>query len=156
MMTTGLFILLFASCAAEVSADEGSDDPPTFLEDESETIEEENLESPPSPTPLIESATEDFKEEIIETLASTKTKIETMDEKTEDLKNNMMALEIFLKDQEDYEKFCPKKKWMQPEMIEYKKKLRSMLPEDCLPEEEKKLREKLQRQEEETVETAEE
>jgi len=156
MMTTGLFILLFTSCAAEVSADEGSDDPPTFLEDESEIIEEENPEPPPSPTPLSENAAEDLKEEIIETLAATETQIETMDEKTEDLKNNMVALEIFLKDQEDYEKFCPKKKWTQPEMIEYKKKLRSMLPEDCLPEEEKKLREKLQRQEEETVEVTEE
>ena len=129
MMTTGMFILLFSACG-DVSADEG---------DEIEEIK----------TVLSD---EEFAETI--TLVAEEASKST-GEKAEDLKNNMIALELFLKDQEDHEKFCSKLEWTQPEMIEYKKKLRSLLPEDCLPEEEKKLREKLQRQEE-TVEASEE
>jgi hypothetical protein len=130
MMTTGMFMLLFSACG-DVSADEG---------DEIEEIE----------TVLSD---EEFAETI--TLVAEEASKST-GEKAADLKNDMVALELFLKDQEDHEKFCSKLTWKQPEMIEYKKKLRSMLPEDCLPEEEKKLREKLQRQEEETVEVTEE
>lgn len=81
----------------------------------------------------------------IESLASTDS--ETTNQKTEDLMHDMKGLELFLKDQEDHEKFCPKLKWDQPTLIVYKKKQRSLLPESCLPEEEKKLREKLKRQE---------
>ena len=110
MKSVGIFMFLFSSCV--VAADEGSEEPPTYVEE----------------------------------LALTDT--ETTDKKTEDLMHDMKGLELFLKDQEDYEKFCPKLKWEQPELIVYKKKQRSLLPENCLPEEEKKLREKLARQEE--------
>lgn len=121
MMTVGLFMLLFAGCGA-VAADEG---------DEIETRESVLSD-------------EEFAE-LLTTVAEEASK--TTDEKAEDLKNEMIALELFLKDQEDRETFCPKIKWEQPEIIEYRKKLRSLLPDDCLPEEEKKRREKLERQE---------
>jgi hypothetical protein len=131
MMTTGMFMLLFSACG-DVSADEGDE------------VEE------------IETVTVLSDEEFVETItAIAEEASKSTGEKAADLKNDMVALELFLKDQEDHEKFCSKLTWKQPEMIEYKKKLRSLLPEDCLPEEEKKLREKLQRQEE-TVETTEE
>jgi hypothetical protein len=49
----------------------------------------------------------------------------------DDLKKDMLALEIFLQDQEDKEKFCPKLKWEQPDISIYKKELKSQLPEGC-------------------------
>ena len=49
----------------------------------------------------------------------------------DDLKRDMKALEIFLQDQEDHEKYCPKLKWEQPDISVYKKKLKSQLPEGC-------------------------
>jgi hypothetical protein len=52
----------------------------------------------------------------------------------DDLKRNMVALEIFLQDQDDYEKYCPKIKWEQPNISIYKKELKSQLPEGCKDE----------------------
>ena len=49
----------------------------------------------------------------------------------DDLKKDMKALELFLQDQEDHEKYCPKLKWEQPEIEVYKKELKSQLPEGC-------------------------
>lgn len=49
----------------------------------------------------------------------------------DDLKRDMKALEIFLQDQVDHEKYCPKLKWDQPDISVYKKNLKSQLPEDC-------------------------
>ncbi len=49
----------------------------------------------------------------------------------DDLKKDMIALELFLQDQEDKEKFCPKLKWTQPDIEVYKKTLKSQLPEEC-------------------------
>jgi len=48
-----------------------------------------------------------------------------------DLKKNMKALELFLQDQEDHEKHCPKLKWEQPDIDVYKKELKSQLPDGC-------------------------
>lgn len=49
-----------------------------------------------------------------------------------DLKRDIIALELFLQDQEDYEKHCPKLAWKQPEIEVYKKELISQLPEGCV------------------------
>ena len=49
----------------------------------------------------------------------------------EELKRDMKALELFLQDQEDYEKYCSKIKWKQPGIEVYKKELKSELPKDC-------------------------
>ena len=49
----------------------------------------------------------------------------------DDLKRDMMALEIFLKDKEDKKEHCPKLKWEQPDISVYKKELKSQLPEGC-------------------------
>tara|TARA_R110000824_G_scaffold88189_4_gene216909 strand:+ start:4867 stop:5073 length:207 start_codon:yes stop_codon:yes gene_type:complete len=49
----------------------------------------------------------------------------------DDLKKNMVALEIFLQDQEDHANECPKLKWNQPDIEVYKKKLVSQLPAEC-------------------------
>lgn len=51
--------------------------------------------------------------------------------KSEDLKRDMKALEIFLQDKEDKKKHCPKLKWKQPSIEVYKKKLKSQLPTNC-------------------------
>jgi hypothetical protein len=48
-----------------------------------------------------------------------------------DLKKNMVALEIFLQDQEDHANHCPKLKWEQPDIEVYKKELVSQLPAEC-------------------------
>ena len=57
--------------------------------------------------------------------------IATAEPACEDLKRNMKALEIFLQDQDDHEKYCPKLKWEQPDIEVYKKELESQLPENC-------------------------
>ena len=49
----------------------------------------------------------------------------------DDLKRDMKALEIFLQDQDDHAKYCPKKKWEQPDISVYKKQLKSQLPKGC-------------------------
>ena len=53
------------------------------------------------------------------------------DKPCDDLKRDMIALELFLQDQEDKEKFCPKLAWEQPDIEVYKKELKSQLPEGC-------------------------
>ena len=49
----------------------------------------------------------------------------------DDLKRDMIALELFLKDKEDKKEHCPKLKWEQPDISVYKEKLKSQLPENC-------------------------
>jgi len=49
-----------------------------------------------------------------------------------DLKKDMIALELFLQDQEDHAKYCPKLAWEQPDIEVYKKELISQLPEGCV------------------------
>ena len=50
----------------------------------------------------------------------------------DDLKRDMIALELFLQDQDDHEKHCPKLAWEQPDIEVYKKELESQLPEGCI------------------------
>ena len=52
-------------------------------------------------------------------------------EPCDDLKRDMKALELFLKDEEDHKTYCPTLKWTQPEIEVYKKELKSQLPENC-------------------------
>ena len=49
----------------------------------------------------------------------------------DDLKRDMIALELFLKDKEDKKEYCPNLKWEQPDISVYKKTLKSQLPENC-------------------------
>jgi len=48
-----------------------------------------------------------------------------------DMKNDVKALEFFLQDRKDKEEFCPKLKWEQPKIEEYKKDPKSFLPKEC-------------------------
>jgi len=50
---------------------------------------------------------------------------------SEDLKRDMMALELYLQDQSDYQEYCPTAQWEQPEISVYKETLISQLPEGC-------------------------
>ena len=50
----------------------------------------------------------------------------------DDLKRDMVALELFLKDKEDHKEHCPKLKWIQPDIEVYKETLKSQLPEGCI------------------------
>ena len=49
----------------------------------------------------------------------------------DDLKRDMIALELYLQDQEDHKDHCPTLKWQQPDISVYKEKLESQLPEGC-------------------------
>ena len=49
----------------------------------------------------------------------------------DDLKRDMIALELFLKDKEDKKEYCPNLKWEQPDISIYKETLKSQLPENC-------------------------
>lgn len=48
-----------------------------------------------------------------------------------DIGKDALALELYLKDKEDYKKHCPKIKWDQPSIDDYKKDLESKLPSGC-------------------------
>jgi len=70
------------------------------------------------------------------------TAIQVMDEEVEDcqkgvedLKNDMMGLELFLQDKKDHKNYCPQTKWAQPQLEDYKKDPKSYLPESCKTEE---------------------
>ena len=52
-------------------------------------------------------------------------------EPTDDLKRDMIALEIYLQDQKDHKDYCPSLKWKQPAIEIYKEKLESQLPQEC-------------------------
>tara|TARA_R110002073_G_scaffold76400_1_gene185596 strand:+ start:455 stop:670 length:216 start_codon:yes stop_codon:yes gene_type:complete len=49
----------------------------------------------------------------------------------DDLKRDMIALELFLQDKKDHTEYCPKISWEQPTIDVYKKELKSQLPEGC-------------------------
>jgi hypothetical protein len=60
-------------------------------------------------------------------LFSTSLKGEGMD----DLVRNTKALELYLQDKEDYEKYCSHLPWEQPDIDIYKEKLETQLTEQC-------------------------
>ena len=49
----------------------------------------------------------------------------------DDLKRDMIALELFLQDKEDKKEHCPNIKWTQPDISVYKETLKSQLPHEC-------------------------
>ena len=49
----------------------------------------------------------------------------------DELKRDMIALELFLQDKSDKKEFCPNLDWEQPDIKIYKKELKSQLPEGC-------------------------
>ena len=49
----------------------------------------------------------------------------------DELKRDMIALELFLQDKEDKKEYCPSLKWEQPDISVYKKELKSQLPANC-------------------------
>lgn len=52
-------------------------------------------------------------------------------EEMDDLMRDVKALELYLQDQEDYEKYCSHLPWEQPEIDVYKEKLETQLTEQC-------------------------
>lgn len=54
-----------------------------------------------------------------------------------DLYSKIRALEIYLQDQKDHEKYCPELEWEQPDINIYREKLETQLPSECpVPKEE--------------------
>lgn len=49
----------------------------------------------------------------------------------DDLVRNTKALELYLQDKEDYEKYCSHLPWEQPDIDIYKEKLETQLTEQC-------------------------
>lgn len=65
--------------------------------------------------------------------------IEYVSDSTEDMAKDMHALELFLSDKVNHEKYCKDITWEQPDIDVYKEKLETQLPESCkarLPQEE--------------------
>lgn len=52
-------------------------------------------------------------------------------EPCDELKRDMIALELFLQDEEDHREHCPQVDWVQPSIDVYKEQLKSQLPEGC-------------------------
>lgn len=53
------------------------------------------------------------------------------DEQMQQLKQEMDALFIFLKDQDDHREKCPDLEWEQPDISVYKEEQKSQLPAEC-------------------------
>jgi hypothetical protein len=49
----------------------------------------------------------------------------------DDLVKNTKALELYLQDKDDYEKYCSHLPWEQPDIDVYKEKLETQLTEQC-------------------------
>ena len=49
----------------------------------------------------------------------------------DELRREMIALELFLQDKKDYSELCHKVEWIQPVIDVYKEELKSQLPEGC-------------------------
>ena len=49
----------------------------------------------------------------------------------DDLVRNTKALELYLQDKDDYEKYCSHLPWEQPDIDVYKEKLETQLTEEC-------------------------
>ena len=49
----------------------------------------------------------------------------------DDLVRNTKALELYLQDKEDYQKYCSHLPWEQPDIDIYKEKLETQLTEQC-------------------------
>ena len=49
----------------------------------------------------------------------------------DDLVRNTKALELYLQDKDDYEKYCSHLPWEQPDIDIYKEKLETQLTEQC-------------------------
>jgi hypothetical protein len=49
-----------------------------------------------------------------------------------DIERDARALELYLKDKKDHENYCPQLEWDQPPLDEYKRDLRSHLPDGCV------------------------
>ena len=52
-------------------------------------------------------------------------------EKLDGIKRDVKALELYLQDQEDHDKYCPTEEWEQPDIDVYKEKLKSQLSDFC-------------------------
>ena len=50
-----------------------------------------------------------------------------------EIERDARALELYLQDRADYEKYCPFRVWEQPPLSVYKESLKSQLPEGCNP-----------------------
>ena len=55
----------------------------------------------------------------------------TVSQETDELRRNMKALELFLQDKNDHQKYCPGLRWSQPDIKVYKRTLASHLPPEC-------------------------
>jgi hypothetical protein len=56
-------------------------------------------------------------------------------EDTSEMECDAMAIQLYLEDMLDHEKYCREVEWEQPDIEVYKETLVSHLPEGCRPEE---------------------
>ena len=69
---------------------------------------------------------------LITTLVTTP-KANISQDKLSDIEIAAKALEIYLQDKNDHDKYCPFRTWEQPSLDVYKETLKSHLPEGCKP-----------------------
>ena len=53
---------------------------------------------------------------------------------SQELKNSVVGLELYLKDKKEYKTYCPYVAWEQPSLEIYKEDPKSYLPEECKEE----------------------
>tara|TARA_Y100001963_G_scaffold130592_1_gene187039 strand:+ start:674 stop:919 length:246 start_codon:yes stop_codon:yes gene_type:complete len=53
------------------------------------------------------------------------------DDELNEIEISAKALEIYIQDKKDHDKYCPLKTWKQPPLETYKETLKSQLPEGC-------------------------
>jgi hypothetical protein len=68
---------------------------------------------------------------LIVTLSSSPNTFKLSSNDLTELEISAKALELYLQDKKDYDKYCPFRKWEQPSLSVYKKTLHSHLPKGC-------------------------
>ena len=68
---------------------------------------------------------------LIVTLAGSPDEFKLTNNDLTELEISAKALELYLQDKKDHDKYCPFRTWEQPSLDIYKKFLESQLPEGC-------------------------
>jgi len=80
---------------------------------------------------LIAAEGPDYSQQMIEVSQDSGDEVDDCKDNVKMLKNRMLGLQFFLEDKKEYKENCPKAKWKQPTLEEYRKKPRSYLPKEC-------------------------
>ena len=80
---------------------------------------------------LIAAEGPDYSQQLIRISEDPSDQVDDCKDDVKTLKNRMLGLQFFLQDKKEYKENCPKVKWKQPTLDEYRKDPKSYLPKGC-------------------------